>query len=82
MFITIMTNFIPTTVAVVKFSLIGLSGGLLSQFGDLIFSCIKRDCDKKDYGSILPGHGGILDRFDSVLFILPYIYYVIQYVIK
>ena len=77
-----MTGFNPNMMAIVKFSLIGLSVGALSQFGDLIFSCIKRDSGKKDYGSILPGHGGILDRFDSVLFVIPFVYYVIQYVIK
>lgn len=81
-FIAAMTNFAPSNMAIVKFGLIGLSVGIVSQFGDLIFSCIKRDSGKKDYGSILPGHGGILDRFDSVLFVLPFVYYVIQYVIK
>lgn len=81
-FITVMTNFIPNLYAIIKFGLIGLSVGALSQVGDLIFSCIKRDCGKKDYGSLLPGHGGILDRFDSVLFVAPYVFYIIQYVIK
>ena len=77
-----MTGFTPNMYAIVRFGLIGLAAGVVSQFGDLIFSCIKRDSGKKDYGSILPGHGGLLDRFDSVLFILPFIYYVIQYVIR
>lgn len=82
LFISCVTRFDPNMMAIVKFALIGISAGFLSQFGDLIFSCIKRESGKKDYGSILPGHGGLLDRFDSVLFILPFIYYVIQYVIK
>lgn len=81
-FITVMTKFAPNNLAIIKFALIGLFVGALSQFGDLIFSCIKRDSGKKDYGSILPGHGGILDRFDSVLFVVPFVYYIIQYVIK
>lgn len=81
-FITVMTKFAPNMMAIVKFAIIGLVAGAISQFGDLVFSCIKRDFGKKDYGSILPGHGGILDRFDSVIFIVPFIYYVIQYVIK
>lgn len=59
------------------FAIIGLIGGVLSQLGDLSASSIKRFCGVKDFGWILPGHGGLLDRFDSLLFTLPviYIYY-------
>ena len=49
----------------------GLAGSLISQLGDLSFSCIKREYGIKDFGNILPGHGGILDRFDSVIFCAP-----------
>lgn len=49
------------------FLFIGFFGSLLSQLGDLIASSIKRDCGVKDYPKLIPGHGGILDRFDSVL---------------
>lgn len=49
-------------------------GALISQFGDLAASAIKRYFNQKDYGHILPGHGGILDRCDSFLFVAPIIY--------
>lgn len=47
---------------------------LMSMFGDLSFSAIKRQYDVKDFGNLLPGHGGVLDRFDSVLFVCPTFY--------
>lgn len=50
-------------------------GGLISMVGDLAASAIKRNHDIKDYGKLIPGHGGILDRFDSVIFTAPIIYY-------
>ena len=49
-------------------------GALVSQVGDLAASAIKRNHDIKDYGKLIPGHGGILDRFDSVIFTAPIIY--------
>ncbi len=61
------------------FACLGLIGALLSQLGDLFASAIKRDSDIKDFGTIFPGHGGILDRFDSVVFIMPFIYYFMDY---
>ncbi len=52
----------------------GLAGSVFSQIGDLTASAIKRFNNIKDYGKILPGHGGVLDRFDSVLFTAPAVY--------
>jgi phosphatidate cytidylyltransferase len=54
---------------------------IFSQFGDLAASAIKRNTSLKDYGIILPGHGGFLDRFDSVLFAAPIIYFLL-YIMK
>ena len=50
-------------------------GAVISQIGDLAASAIKRNFNIKDYGKLIPGHGGIMDRFDSVMFTAPMIYY-------
>ena len=55
---------------------LGIVGGVLSEFGDLAASWIKRKAGIKDFGKIFPGHGGIMDRLDSILFMLPLVYLV------
>ena len=50
------------------YSIIGLVGGIAAQFGDMLASLVKRYCKVKDFGSLFPGHGGMLDRMDSILF--------------
>jgi len=59
---------------------IGVTNALLSIVGDLSFSLIKRSCNIKDYGNIIPGHGGLLDRFDSILFTAPLIFILCSFV--
>lgn len=60
--------------------IIGLLGAVISIVGDLLFSVVKRSCGIKDFGSIMPGHGGLLDRFDSVILCVPVVYIISQFV--
>lgn len=57
---------------------LGVVSSFLGLIGDLTASQIKRQCQIKDYGKIMPGHGGILDRFDSVLFVAPFMYLALE----
>ena len=52
----------------IAFGVLGLIAGGLSQIGDLVASLVKRHCGIKDFGNIFPGHGGMLDRMDGILF--------------
>ncbi len=61
--------------------IMGLVGGIVSQCGDLTASAFKRKMGIKDYGHLIPGHGGIMDRFDSVIFVAPFIYYSIVFIL-
>lgn len=65
-------------VSVLVFSIIGVFASIVSQVGDLAASAMKRNYDIKDYGKLIPGHGGILDRFDSIMFTAPLVYFMVQ----
>ena len=67
--------------APVIFAVIGALGAIVAVIGDLAASAIKRNNDIKDYGKLIPGHGGIMDRFDSIIFTAPIIYYGFVYMI-
>jgi phosphatidate cytidylyltransferase len=62
---------------VVTTAILGMTTGVVCQLGDIFESALKRKGDVKDSSSIIPGHGGILDRFDGMLFALPVIYYIL-----
>ena len=56
----------------------GVAGAIVTELGDLVFSLIKRKCCIKDYGNLIPGHGGALDRFDSMTFAAPTMYLLVK----
>lgn len=68
--------------SIFNYIILGLICGVVSQIGDLAASLLKRSADAKDFGNIMPGHGGILDRFDSILFTAPAVYYYLHFFVK
>ena len=68
--------------AKIYFAIVGLVGAVFSTFGDLAASSIKRYTKIKDFGKIFPGHGGVLDRFDSVIFAAPMMYMAILFLLS
>jgi len=58
----------------------GILGAIVTELGDLVFSWIKRKCGIKDYGKLIPGHGGALDRFDSMIFCGPTMYLLVVFI--
>lgn len=67
--------FLFPKIAMIHFVILGLAGGIIGQLGDLCESVIKRNYGKKDASSLLPGHGGLMDRMDSLIFVAPFVYY-------
>lgn len=74
----IINNYIDNHIIQSHLVIIGALNGIVAQIGDLGASAVKRYVNIKDFGSIIPGHGGILDRFDSILFIAPVVYFYIS----
>ena len=68
----LMNTFLDLDMPIWAALVLGGAGAVLGEIGDLSFSVIKRQTGIKDYGHIFPGHGGVLDRFDSVLFVAPF----------
>ena len=72
----------PIQINYIGLMIVGAICDVLGVIGDLSASMIKRQCKIKDFGSIMPGHGGVLDRFDSVLFTAPFMYALFSYSIQ
>ena len=73
-------GYVSTNVSIGLFTA-GLFIAFFGQIGDLVASVIKRQYGIKDYGKIMPGHGGVMDRFDSILFVAPILYFYMQLVL-
>ena len=77
----VVSSYVPE-VSVIHFFLIGALCGIMGQFGDLVASSIKRYVGLKDYSNLIPGHGGILDRFDSILFNAVVVFYYLTFILR
>ncbi|NFV11393.1 phosphatidate cytidylyltransferase [Clostridium sporogenes] len=69
-------------IEIIHYVLIGSICGIVCQFGDLVASSTKRYAGVKDYSNLIPGHGGILDRFDSILFSSVAVYYYLTFILQ
>lgn len=72
-------GFSITSLSSIHALILGTLGAIVGEFGDLFESMLKRDAKVKDSGNIIPGHGGMLDRFDSLLFVAPVVYFYITH---
>lgn len=74
----VILHFCNVNVPWLNFIIMGILGSVFGLLGDLFLSYIKRECKIKDFGKFLPGHGGVLDRFDSTLFVVPVCYFIFK----
>jgi phosphatidate cytidylyltransferase len=74
----ILRSFFNFEISYIYLIIMGAVVAVVSQIGDLLASAIKRQYEVKDYGFIFPGHGGVLDRFDSVMLVSPFLYILIS----
>lgn len=74
----IINKLLDTSVNMYLLAVLGVLCSFVAQMGDLTASAIKRECEIKDFGAVLPGHGGVLDRFDSIMFVAPLVYYFVN----
>ena len=66
---------------IVFMTIVGAVISVISQIGDFMASAIKRQCQIKDFGSIMPGHGGVLDRFDSIIMVAPFVFILFEFIV-
>jgi len=69
------SSFVLTSLPLLHAAVLAVVGNGISQLGDLFESMIKRAAGVKDSGTIMPGHGGMLDRLDCLIFLVPFVYY-------
>ena len=77
LFLFVISKFNEITLNYINATVLALTASVFSQIGDLVASRIKREYNVKDFGNLIPGHGGILDRFDSALLISPVVFYML-----
>ncbi len=73
-----MNHWFEQSFSIVQYAIVCGCGAVISQIGDLAASAMKRNHEIKDYGKLIPGHGGVLDRYDSVIFVAPIVFYLLQ----
>ena len=76
-FFVILSNYFIADIPLHLSIVLGIIIGIFGQIGDLIESKFKRDADIKDSSNIIPGHGGVLDRFDSIIFVVPFVFIIL-----